>query len=70
MTMKKPLQNQVNNPEKKKSKWDDNRWKIYFKFNGASMLMFDHLTGVNAIIRTKALKRLYNDWKGHFIITK
>lgn len=67
--MKTPIQNQVNRPEKK-NKWDDNRWKIYFKSHGASMLMFDHLTGTNAVIRAKSLKRLYNDWKGNFIITR
>lgn len=34
------------------------------------MLLFDHLTGTNAIIRAKALGRLYNNWKGKFIVTK
>lgn len=63
------FQNQVNKPEKK-SKWGENRWKIYFKSHGASMLLFDKLTCTNAVIRAKALKRLYSDWKGTFIITK
>nr|DAJ12599.1 MAG TPA: hypothetical protein [Bacteriophage sp.] len=34
------------------------------------MLLFDNLTGVNAMIRVKTLSRLYNAWKGKFIVTK
>lgn len=64
----KILQNQVNPP--KKSKWKDQCWKVYFKHDGCSMLLFDNLTGVNAMIRAKTLSRLYNSWKGKFIVTK
>lgn len=62
------IQNQTNPP--KKSKWNEREWKVYFKSHGNSMLLFDHLTGTNAIIRAKALGRLYNNWKGKFIVTK
>lgn len=65
---KKILQNQVNPPNK--SKWNEKCWKVYFKHDGCSMLLFDNLTGVNAMIRVKTLSRLYNAWKGKFIVTK
>ena len=64
----KILQNQVKRPEK--SKWNEKCWKGYFKRDGCSMLLFDNLTGVNAMIRVKTLSRLYNSWKGKFIVTK
>lgn len=51
-------------------KWNEHKWKIYFKKNGNSMLLFDGLNGTNAILRRNTLKRLFSDWKGHFIITK
>lgn len=38
--------------------------------NGNSMLLFDGLNGTNAILRRNTLKRLFSDWKGHFIVTK
>ena len=65
------IQNQVNNPQKHHGKkWNDRTWKIYFKNQGCSMLMFDKLNGTNAILRCKTLKKLYSGWKGQFIVTK
>lgn len=67
----KRTQNQVNLPQKQHSKkWNERKWKIFFKKNGNSMLLFDGLDGTNAIIRRNTLKRLFSDWKGHFIVTK
>ncbi len=63
------MQNQVNNPQKK-SKWNEKCWKIYFKHDGCSMKLFDNLDGTNALIRAKALNRLYDNWCGKFIVTK
>lgn len=68
---KRGIQNQVNLPQKQHGKkWADRKWKIYFKKNGNSMLLFDNLNGTNAVLRRNTLKRLFSDWKGHFIITK
>ena len=45
--------------------------KIYFKNrSGSSMIIFKDLTPYNAAQRVKALKRIYTDWKGSFIITR
>lgn len=67
----KRTQNQVNLPQKQRGKkWNERKWKIFFKKNGNSMLLFDGLDGTNAIIRRNTLKRLFSDWKGHFIVTK
>jgi hypothetical protein len=49
---------------------DPHDQKIYFKYKGNSMCIFEGLTWSNAFLRVKALKRLYNDWRGEFIITK
>lgn len=75
MSKQNGIQNQVNLPRngqaKRKGKWNDRPgWKIFFKKNGNSMLLFSGLTGYNAILRRNTLKRIYSDWKGHFIITK
>lgn len=34
------------------------------------MKLFDNLDGTNALIRAKALNRLYDNWCGKFIVTK
>lgn len=65
--MKKTV-NQVNPPQKGKS--GDKVWKIYFKKTDCSMLMFKKLTLVQAMVRKNALKEIYQDWCGNFIITK
>ena len=57
--------NQVHRPSENKA-----LRKIYFKNNGASILMFKDIDYVNACIRVKALKRLYSDWRGQFVITR
>lgn len=45
-------------------------YKIYFKHDGCSMLLFSNLLAHQAIQRANILRRLYNDWRGKFIITK
>lgn len=62
--------NQVHNiPSKETSKKDVR--KVYFKNrSGSSMLMFKDLTPYDAAQRRKALKRIYTDWRGDFIITR
>lgn len=45
--------------------------KIIFKNrSGASIPLFKDIDVVNAQIRIHALKRLYSDWRGEFIITR
>lgn len=44
--------------------------KVYFKHDGCSMLLFHGLSMTNASLRVNELKRIFNDWCGHFIITK
>lgn len=45
--------------------------KIIFKNkSGASMVMFKDVDYVNASVRVNALKRLYSDWRGEFIIVR
>lgn len=45
--------------------------KIIFKNrSGASMVMFKDIDYVNASVRVNALKRLYPDWRGEFIIVR
>lgn len=45
--------------------------KIIFKNkSGASMVMFKDIDYVNASVRVNALKRLYSDWRGEFIIVR
>lgn len=62
------MQHQVNNPQKGHKV--DACWKVYFKHDGCSMLLFKNLTYFSATSRTRALKKLYNGWLGSFIITK
>lgn len=63
--MKKTTKNQVNNP-----KPDQDLRKIYFKRNGASIVVFEGLTPYDAAQRRDALTRLYSDWRGKFIISR
>jgi len=44
--------------------------KIIFKAKGATMTLFKDVPYWNAPIRVAALKRLYTDWRGQFIITR
>lgn len=48
----------------------DYSYKIYFKKNGCTMLLFKNLTLWRAIHRKKVLMNQYEDWQGHFIVTK
>ena len=65
------VQNQVNLPNSQHGKsWSERKWKVYFKKDGNSMLLFDKLDGTNARIRCNTLKRIYSDWRGYFIVTK
>lgn len=54
----------------KPSSAERDRMKIYFKHDGCSMLLFHGLSATNASLRVNELKRIFNDWCGHFIITK
>ena len=64
--------NQINNPQRTKStKWGKKPgWKIYFKKDGNSMLLFNGLTHSTAFVRCNTLKRIYNDWHGKFVVTR
>ena len=63
-------QNQVN-PPRKQTRWGNNSgWKIYFKKDGSSMLLFKNLSHSNAFVRCNTLKRIYSDWNGRFIVTR
>lgn len=44
--------------------------KVYFKHDGCSMLLFHDLSETNASLRVAELRKLFNDWDGHFIITR
>lgn len=45
--------------------------KIIFKNrSGSSMVLFKDVDYTNASIRVKALKRIYSDWRGEFIIVR
>lgn len=45
--------------------------KIIFKNrSGSSMVMFKDIDYVNASVRVNALKQLYSDWRGQFIIIR
>lgn len=44
--------------------------KIIFKSKEATMTLFKDVPYWNAPIRVAALKRLYTDWRGQFIITR
>ena len=65
-------QNQVNPPQRtKNTKWGKKSgWKIYFKKDGNSMLLFNGLQRHTAFVRCNTLKRIYNDWRGRFVVTR
>ena len=44
--------------------------KIIFKSKGATMTLFKDIPYYNATIRVEALKRLYSDWRGEFVIIR
>lgn len=58
--------------QNKPKKPADNKfcYKVYFKHDGASILLFEKLLAHQAIQRANILRRLYTDWRGQFIITK
>jgi len=63
--MKKQTKNQANSP-----KPNQNLRKIYFKSHGATMVIMKNLEPYDAAQRRDALKRLYSDWCGEFIISR
>ena len=70
-----PPKNKQVGPFKKSSKGrpsaaERDNMKVYFKHDGCSMLLFHGLSMTNASLRVNELKRVFNDWCGHFIITK
>lgn len=45
--------------------------KILFKnSSGSSMVLFKNLDVANASVRVNALKQIYSDWRGEFIIVR
>lgn len=63
--MKNPTKNQVHKPG------GSNLRKIYFKNkSGSSMLCFKDLKPEDAYTRQQALKNIYSDWRGEFIVTR
>lgn len=68
--MKNLQLNQVNPPRKQKRWGNNSGWKIYFKKDGASMLLFKNLSHAHAFVRCNTLKRIYSDWNGRFIVTR
>ena len=44
--------------------------KIIFKTPSSTVILFKDIDYANASIRVKALKRLYSDWRGQFIIIR
>lgn len=44
--------------------------KIIFKSKGATMTLFKDIDVVNASVRVNALKTLYPDWRGEFVIIR
>lgn len=64
--MKTVTKNQVH-PVKEKN----NLRKILFKnSSGSSMVLFRDIDVVNAKVRVEALKQIYSDWRGQFIICR
>ena len=45
-------------------------WKVYFKKEGCTMLLFKNLSYYAAYRRKEVLTNQYTDWCGHFIVTK
>uniref|UniRef100_A0AAU8BB20 Uncharacterized protein n=1 Tax=Dulem virus 42 TaxID=3145760 RepID=A0AAU8BB20_9CAUD len=45
-------------------------YRLYFKHDGCTMLLFKNITIGQALYRKRILSKMYNDWHGHFIVTK
>lgn len=45
------------------------QYKLYFKHDGCSMLLFKNLTYFQAKNRKRCLLGMYTEWQGSFIIT-
>lgn len=45
------------------------RYKLYFKHDGCTMLLFKNLTYIQSRNRKNALLKMYTEWQGSFIIT-
>ena len=43
---------------------------VFFKHDCCTMQLFHGLSATNAALRVNALKKMYNDWDGHFLIVK
>lgn len=56
--------------KKTKTKTLDTSWKIYFKHDGCSMLLFKNLTQSGAYCRVRQLKAFRWQWCGKLIVTK
>lgn len=61
-----PTKNQVHHISKK----TDKRKIIFKNHSGASMVLFKDIDYVNASVRVNALRSLYSDWRGQFIIVR
>lgn len=48
----------------------NDKYRVYFKHDGCSMLLFKNQTKTNAKLKVIGLKRMFNDWCGKFVITK
>ncbi len=44
--------------------------KVIFKGKDATIVLFKDIDVVNASVRINALKSLYHDWRGKFIMTR
>lgn len=66
MTRKDKTKNQVHRVSENK----DLRKVIFKNRSGSSMVIFKDIDYVNATVRVEALKRLYSDWRGQFIIVR
>jgi hypothetical protein len=64
--MKEKTVNQAHRPSENK----DLRKIIFKNRSGSSMVLFKDVDYVNASVRVNALKRLYSDWRGEFIIVR
>lgn len=62
----KPTKNQAHRVSENK----DLRKIIFKNRSGSSMVVFKDIDYVNASVRVNALKQLYPDWRGQFIIVR
>lgn len=44
--------------------------KIVFKTSSATIILFKDLKPDEALVRVEALKRIYTDWRGQFVIIR